>query len=250
MDTIKEKNVDKIYFTAFLFITNIILFFSLIFINMRKNLIIEKIIGRIKNNLITERKSDELSLKLSRLVIIQFKKDEDFIIDGLEFERGDDYANFDMSCSFIRDEEFNHPFSIDAESDMQSLDIEITYRPNDFPRYMSDLVAEVKETIEHELEHIEQQNFEDMSIIYSYDKEDGEDNFKYLTSNEEIPAYVRGLIKRSKTKKISLSDAMDEWFEENRMKFDNPDEEWSIVKKIWMGHANDMRLKEKVKKFK
>jgi hypothetical protein len=43
---------------------------------------------------------------------------------------------------------------------------------------------------------------------------------------------------------------MDEWFEENRMKFDNPDEEWSIVKKIWMGHANDMRLKEKVKKFK
>ena len=86
---------------------------------MRKNLIIEKIIGRIKNNLITERKSDELSLKLSRLVIIQFKKDEDFIIDGLEFERGDDYANFDMSCSFIRDEEFNHPFSIDAESDMQ-----------------------------------------------------------------------------------------------------------------------------------
>jgi hypothetical protein len=111
-------------------------------------------------------------------------------------------------------------------------------------------VGEVKETIEHELEHIEQQNFEDMSVIYSYDKEDGEDNFKYLTSNEEIPAYVRGLIKRSKTKKISLSDAMDEWFEENQMKFDNPDEEWPIVKKIWMGRANDMRLKEKVKKFK
>ena len=43
---------------------------------------------------------------------------------------------------------------------------------------------------------------------------------------------------------------MDEWFEENQLKFDNPDEEWPIVKKIWMGHANDMRLKEKVKKFK
>ena len=217
---------------------------------MQKNLIIEKIIGRLKNKLISERKSDELSLKLSRLVIIQFKKDEDFIVDGVEFERGDDYANFDMSCTFIRDEEFNHPFSIDAGSDIQSLDLEITYRPKDFPKYMFDLVAEVRETIEHELEHIEQQNFEDMSVIYSYDKEDGEDNFKYLTSNEEIPAYVRGLISRSKTKKISLSDAMDEWFEENQMKFDNPDEEWPIVKKIWMGRANDMRLKEKVKKFK
>ncbi len=41
---------------------------------MLKNLIIENIIKKIKNNLIIERKSDELSLKLSRVVIIQFKK--------------------------------------------------------------------------------------------------------------------------------------------------------------------------------
>lgn len=217
---------------------------------MLKNLIIEKIVDRLKNNLINERKTDEISLKLSRLVIIQFKKDEDFTMEGIQFDRGDEYANFDMSCSFIKDNDFNHPFSIDAGSDMQSLDIEITYRPKDFPKHMNDLVAEVKETIEHELEHIEQQNFEDMSIIYNYDQEDGEDNFKYLTSNQEIPAYVRGLIKRAKTKKISLSDAMDEWFKENQMKFDNPDKEWPIVKKMWMGHANNMRSKEKIKKFK
>jgi hypothetical protein len=217
---------------------------------MKRSNLIENIIQRVKNNLLSERKSDNISMLLSRMVINQFKKDEDFVVEGIGFERGDDYANFDMSCTFIRDEEFNHPFSIDASSDMQSLDIEITYRPEDFPTHMNDLVAEVKETIEHELEHIEQQNFQDMSIIYDYDPEDGEDNFKYLTSNHEIPAYVRGLIKRSKTKKISLSDAMDEWFEENQMKFDNPDKEWPIVKKLWMGHANDMRLKEKVKKFK
>jgi hypothetical protein len=89
-----------------------------------------------------------------------------------------------------------------------------------------------------------------MSIIYNYDQKDGEDNFKYLTSNQEIPAYVRGLIKRAKTKKISLSNAMDEWFKENQMKFDNPDDEWPIVKKSWMKYANNMRLKEKIKKFK
>ena len=212
--------------------------------------IFEKIVDRLKNNLINERKSDEISLKLSRLVIMYFKKDEDFTMEGIQFDRGDEYANFDMSCFFIKDDNFNHPFSIDAGSDMQSLDIEITYRPKDFPKHMNDLVAEVKETIEHELEHIEQQNFEDMSIIYNYDQEDGEDNFKYLTSNQEIPAYVRGLIKRAKTKKISLSDAMDEWFNENQGKFESPDDEWPIVKKMWMGHANNMRLKEKIKKFK
>lgn len=212
--------------------------------------IFEKIVDRLKNNLINERKSDEISLKLSRFVITQFKKEENFTMEGIQFDRGDEYANFDMSCFFIKDNDFNHPFSIDAGSDIQSLDIEITYRPKDFPKHMNDLVAEVKETIEHELEHIEQQNFEDMSIIYNYDQEDGEDNFKYLTSNQEIPAYVRGLIKRAKTKKISLSDAMDEWFNENQGKFESPDNEWTIVKKMWMGHANNMRLKEKIKKFK
>ena len=84
---------------------------------------------------------------------------------------------------------------------------------------MSDLVAEVKETIEHELEHVEQQNFEDMEFEREDDIEDDEEyNFKYLTSNIEIPAYVRGLIKRSNTKRMSLSDAMDEWFKENKRK--------------------------------
>ena len=57
---------------------------------MLKNLIIEKIVDRLKNNLINERKSDEISLKLSRLVIIQFKKDEDFIMEGIQFDRGDE----------------------------------------------------------------------------------------------------------------------------------------------------------------
>lgn len=216
---------------------------------MKKNILIESIVSKIKKKLISERKTDELSLALSRFVIKQFKKNEDFEFENVHFERGTDYANFDMKCTFIEDENFNHPFSIDAYSDIETLDIEITYRPSDFPKSMNDLVAEVKETIEHELEHIEQQNFEDMSVTYSYDDEE-EDNFKYLTSNEEIPAYVRGLVKRAKTKRISLSDAFEEWFEENKLKFDDPDKEWPIVKKMWMAHANDMRLKQKIKKFK
>ena len=215
---------------------------------MLKNLIIENIIKKIKNNLIIERKSDELSLKLSRVVIIQFKKNEDFIINGLQIDRGDEYANFDMDCKFIKDDNFNHPFSISAESDMESLIIEITYRPKDFPKSMVNLVAEVKETVEHELEHIEQQNFEDMYV--PYDKKENKNNFEYLTSYEEIPAYVRGLIKRSKTKRISLTDAMDEWFNENINKFKNPNKEWPIIKNIWIKYALDAKKKGKVKNFK
>ena len=128
---------------------------------------------------------------------------------------------------------------------MQEMKILITYNPNSFPESMSDLVAEIKETIEHELEHIEQQNFEDMYVRNEeeYDEEDEEYNFKYLTSKTEIPAYVRGLIKRSKVKKITLDDAMEEWFK-------NKTKEWPIVKKIWKDYATKMRNQEKTKKFR
>lgn len=214
--------------------------------------IIESLIGRIKKRLVTERKSDELSLQLSRQVIKQFKKDEDFELYDLRFDRGDEYAVFDFKCYFLEDIDLDDPFSIHAEADMEEIYIEITFNPQSFPESMNDLVAEVKETIEHELEHVEQQNFEDMEFERQDDIEDDdkEYNFKYLTSNVEIPAYVRGLIKRSKTKKMTLSDAMEEWFKENKRKFKDPKKDWPKVKKVWMKYASEMRGKEKIKKFK
>jgi hypothetical protein len=213
--------------------------------------IIESLIGRITNRLINERKSDELSIKLSRMVIKQFKKDEDFELYDLRFDRGDEYAVFDFKCYFLEDIDLDDPFSIHAEADMEEIYMEITFNPQHFPKSMSDLVAEVKETIEHELEHVEQQNFEDMEFEREDDIEDDEEyNFKYLTSKVEIPAYVRGLIKRSNTKKMSLSDAMEEWFKENKRNFKDPKKDWSRVKKVWMKYASEMRGKEKIKKFK
>jgi hypothetical protein len=212
--------------------------------------IIESLIGRITTRLINERKSDELSMKLSRMVIKQFKKDEDFELYDLRFDRGDEYAVFDFKCYFLEDIDLDDPFSIHAEADMEEIYIEITFNPQHFPESMGDLVAEVKETIEHELEHVEQQNFEDMEFEREDDIEDDEEyNFKYLTSNIEIPAYVRGLIKRANTKKISLSDAMEEWFKENKRNFKDPKKDWPRVKKVWMNYASEMRGKEKIKKF-
>jgi hypothetical protein len=215
---------------------------------MEKNILLETIIKRVSKKIIKERKSDELSLNISRLIINQFKNKEDFEFDNIYFERGDEYASFDLKVTYVEDKQLDEPFSIHAEADMQEMEIEIIYNPKSFPEHMNDLVAEIKETVEHELEHIEQQNFDDM---YVYDDEEHEgDNFKYLTSKTEIPAYVRGLIKRSKTKKISLEDAMEEWFKENKKKFDNPEKEWKKVKRIWMNHAKKMRQEGKVKKFK
>jgi hypothetical protein len=216
-----------------------------------KEILIENIIKKIKRNLIIERKSDELSLRLSRLVINQFKIKEDFELENIHFERGDEYANFDFFCYFIEDKKMDDPFSIRGSGDIQEIEIEITYNPDAFPKSMYDLVAEVKETIEHELEHVEQQNFNDMYVKNDeeYDEEDEDYNFKYLMSNVEVPAYVRGMIKRAKVKRMSLEDVMEEWFKENKKKFKNPKKEWPIIKNVWMNYANEMKSKQKIKKF-
>ena len=82
-----------------------------------------------------------------------------------------------------------------------------------------------------------------------YDEEDEEYNFKYLTSKTEIPAYVRGLIKRSKVKKITLDDAMDEWYSENKKKFTGGETEWKKVKKTWKKYAEESKKTNRVKKY-
>jgi len=110
---------------------------------MRQQLI-ENLISRIKKRLVTERKTDQLSLELSRMVIRQFKKDEDFELNNVTFERGDDYATFDFKCYFLEDIDLDEPFSIDAEADMEEIYMEITFNPQHFPESMNDLVAEVK----------------------------------------------------------------------------------------------------------
>ena len=43
---------------------------------------------------------------------------------------------------------------------------------------------------------------------------------------------------------------MEEWFKENKRKFKDPKKDWPKVKKVWTKYANEMRSKERVKKFK
>jgi len=201
----------------------------------------KSLIKKITKRILFEGKTDELSLHMSRAVVDNFKKKENFKIESLYVEKGDEYAVFDLVCNFYEDNTMDEPFSINAAADMEEIELAIEYNSNYFPMSMNDFVAEVKETIEHELEHVEQQNFEGREVFNDEDiHHDDEDfNFKYLTSNVEIPAYVRGLIKRAKTKKILLIDAMDEWAMENKKKFKNFESEWPVIKDLWMFYAID-----------
>ena len=211
---------------------------------MNKTSLIESIVKKISKNLLHEAVTDRAVNDISRFIVNQFKKREP-AIEYFIFERAEEEITIQVNLMLEEVEDFNHPFSIDASSEWDEIDILIEYREDAFPRHMTELVAEIKETIEHEMVHVLQTFFEDESV--QYDRH--ETNLEYLISKQEIPAYVKGLVKRARHKKITLDDAMEEWFSENVLKFDNPKEDWEKVKTVWMDYANDMRQKNKIKKF-
>jgi len=211
---------------------------------MSKKIILESIVKNLSNRLLNESVVDRFVKDIYRFLVIQFKKQKNDTEYFVLYRSGEE-IEVKVSLNLEKNRNFNFPFSIDASSEWDELDIEIEYRPQDFPKHMNDLVSELKETVEHEVEHILQVFFDDKHIpsqVYN-------SNFEYLTTDYEVAAYVKGLITRARHKKITLLQAMDEWFEENKLKFDNPEYEWPKVKRVWLDYANEMRIKNKIKKF-
>jgi hypothetical protein len=208
---------------------------------MSKNILIESIVKKIINEAV----SDKVVKKIHRFLVNKFKDGENAVEDFLLVRDGEE-VEITVYFALEEVEDFNHPFSIEAGSEWDEIDVLIEYRPDAFPKHMNELVSELKETVEHEVEHVLQTFFEDKYVPYG----DVDSNLEYLTSPHEIPAYVKGLVARARHKKISLNDAMEEWFRENILKFDNPEEDWKIVKSKWMDYANSARQKNQIKKFK
>jgi hypothetical protein len=208
---------------------------------MYKNILIESIVKKVINEAV----ADKVIKQIYRFLVNKFKDRENAVEDFTLIRDGEEVV---ITVYFAMEEieNFNHPFSIEAGSEWDEIDVFIEYRPDAFPKHMNELSSELKETVEHEVEHLLQTFFEDKFIPH----EDTENNLEYLISGREIPAYVKGLITRARHKKISLDDAMEEWFRENILKFDNPEEDWKIVKSKWMDYANSAREKNQIKKFK
>jgi len=208
---------------------------------MSKNILIESIVKKVINEAV----ADKVIKQIYRFLVNKFKDRENAVEDFTLIRDGEEVV---ITVYFAMEEieDFNHPFSIEAGSEWDEIDVFIEYRPDAFPKHMNELSSELKETVEHEVEHLLQTFFEDKFIPH----EDTENNLEYLISGREIPAYVKGLITRARHKKISLDDAMEEWFRENILKFDNPEEDWKIVKSKWVDYANSAREKNQIKKFK
>jgi len=122
------------------------------------------------------------------------------------------------------------PFIVEGEADYDTIEITIKYNTTSFPQEYNNLIAEIKETLRHELEHVAQLNLE-KGVRVGSQSQDKMSLAQYLVLGYEIPAFIQGLYKRAKTKKISLQQAIDEFFDERSG--DLTDEEEANVRKEW-----------------
>jgi len=104
------------------------------------------------------------------------------------------------------------PYLIDAAGGKDDIELIINYEPTSLIKFLNDLIAELKETLRHELEHVGQENFEKGVKIGNVKNDEKLALPQYLTLDYEIPAFIRGLNKRAKTKNITLGQAIDEFF--------------------------------------
>jgi len=127
-----------------------------------------------------------------------------------------------------------NPFIINAAGDEDGIAIQIDYQQPQFPDAYSELIPELKDAIRHELEHVAQYRFSKDAYPGDVDQEDLP-LVDYLTLDYEIPAFVQGIYKNAKTRKISFSQALQNFLDE-RVDELTPDEE-AKIKKIYLAYA-------------
>jgi hypothetical protein len=147
-------------------------------------------------------------------------------------ELNDGVIDIDIKVTYIpiKDEQ-SYKYSVKGAALGDDIEIEVEYVPNSFPEAYNDFIAELKETIRHELEHIAQHNnmgkehYEAYPVDISF--------YRYLQLRHEIPAFVHGLYARSKTKKQTITESINDFFGEYKESFSN-DIEPEIVRDVWM----------------
>jgi hypothetical protein len=178
-----------------------------------------------------EYRYDQEVLIQSRYIINQLKANfKKKYTEEIEGNLGN--INYNLTFEFIPSNTSklgSLPYVINAAADEDTVEIILTYNSKSFPEKYNDLIAELKDTLRHELEHVAQQNL-DKGVNIEKDQ-DKLPFYKYLTLGSEIPAFISGIYKRAKTKKIPLQQAIDDFFDDYSAELSDKEEQF--VRKEW-----------------
>jgi hypothetical protein len=126
------------------------------------------------------------------------------------------------------------PFKVEGSAGPKDIAIEIKYNPELLDKKLySELSAEIRNSVRHELEHLAQYRTE-KGVRPGEDGIDQDDlpDAEYLTLDYEIPGHIQGLRTKAKAKKISLQQAIDDLF--SSYEYDLTPEEEDFVRETWM----------------
>lgn len=159
--------------------------------------------------------------------------------------RGGTEVDYELNFEFNADgdEVFPRPFVMEGdagwneENEVWDIKIECTYDPDAYPAANKKLYEELKDTIRHELEHIGQMVFLGKEEV---DARVGTMPYvEYFTLSHEIPAFVKGLYAKAKSRKQPLNKVIDEFLDEYYEGFNDPEIEMATVKDAWIDWAED-----------
>lgn len=129
---------------------------------------------------------------------------------------------------------FKMGFDVYGQADDETIQLSMTINPNSLPGIYSEIVPILKDAIRHEIEHVAQ-NLLSRPSSERFEKIPKDDFFKYLTAKHEVPAFVRGLYKQAKTRRVPLSKMFDKFFTDYKKRLDSKDIE--RVRNIWTAYA-------------
>jgi hypothetical protein len=165
-------------------------------------------------------------------IAFDFPKTIPFLIDTLDDLR---YSpEIELRYTIKYSNKFKMGFDIYGQADDDSIELYITLNPKYAPKIYSEIIPVIKDAVRHELEHVAQNLLpRPASEKYEYVKSTMFSD--YLTARHEIPAFVRGLYKQAKTRRLPLSQIFDLFFNdyEERIGQDRIEN----VRQIWTDYA-------------
>jgi hypothetical protein len=172
---------------------------------------------------------DSIVLIQSREIINNFKQNIGKRVSYISyFSIGD--LDIDVDVEFIpRKRLGRHSYNIEAGACNDSVDMTIMYIPDRFPLSYNDFIAEVKEALRHEIEHVVQL----IKHKLEWEYQPTASFCQYLLLRHEVPAHIFGLYRRAKTKRQPLSLIIDEFMNEHYESFQT-ESEMERVKNVWM----------------
>ena len=154
---------------------------------------------------------------MSRLVVDDLKNfletsEEETNINYYTKIYDDVSVRVDFIKSKINGYDINAYTDYDEDKNITYVKLEIDVNPLYFPLIMNEFIAELKDALRHEYEHTTQLDNDNKLIDESEYKSEYESFTGYILSKPELSSFLYGFYKQAKTRRITMTEIIDEFF--------------------------------------